>query len=86
MLEAAGLDLDSSTWSMFLTRSGTPKDIVDRISMETKRAVNATEIKARFEQLGIDPFGNTPEEANTFLNSEVAKMSAIIQSKNIKPE
>jgi tripartite-type tricarboxylate transporter receptor subunit TctC len=71
---------------MFLTRSGTPKDIIDRVAMETKRAVNAPEIKTRFEQLGIDPFGNSPEEANTFLNSEVAKMASIIQSKNIKPE
>jgi tripartite-type tricarboxylate transporter receptor subunit TctC len=43
-------------------------------------------MKARFEQLGIDPYGNTPEEANAFLNSEVSKMATIIQSKNIKPE
>jgi tripartite-type tricarboxylate transporter receptor subunit TctC len=86
MLEAAGLDLESSTWSMFLTRSGTPKDIIDRIALETKRAVNTPEMKARFEQLGIDPYGNTPEEASTYLNSEVSKMATIIQSKNIKPE
>jgi tripartite-type tricarboxylate transporter receptor subunit TctC len=86
MLEAAGLDLESSTWSMFLTRSGTPKDIIDRVALETKRAVNSPEMKLRFEQLGIDPYGNTPEQANTFLNSEVSKMAAIIQSKNIKPE
>lgn len=86
MLEAAGLNLESSTWSMFLTRSGTPKEIVERVAMETKRAVNSPEMKARFEQLGIEPYGNSPDEASKFLNSEVTKMSAIIQSKNIKPE
>ncbi len=86
MIEAAGLNLESSTWSMFLTRSGTPKEIVERVAMETKRAVNSPEMKARFEQLGIEPYGNSPDEASKFLNSEVTKMSAIIQSKNIKPE
>jgi tripartite-type tricarboxylate transporter receptor subunit TctC len=71
---------------MFLTRSGTPKDIIDRVAVETKRAVNTPEMKARFEQLGIDPYGNNPEETNLFLNNEVRKMATIIQSKNIKPE
>jgi tripartite-type tricarboxylate transporter receptor subunit TctC len=86
LLEAGGPDLDSSTWAMFLARSGTPKDIINRVALETKRAVNSPDLKARFEQLGLEPFGSSPEESNKFLNAEVSKMASIIQSKNIKPE
>jgi tripartite-type tricarboxylate transporter receptor subunit TctC len=86
LLEAGGPDLDSSTWAMFLARSGTPKDIINRVALETKRAVSSPDLKARFEQLGLEPFGSSPEESNKFLNAEVSKMASIIQSKNIKPE
>jgi tripartite-type tricarboxylate transporter receptor subunit TctC len=71
---------------MFLARSGTPKDIINRVALETKRAVSSPDLKARFEQLGLEPFGSSPEESNKFLNTEVSKMASIIQSKNIKPE
>jgi len=84
--EASGLDLDCATWSMFLTTTGVPKEIINKMAYETKRAVNSPDIQARFEQLGLEPIGSSPEEASKFLKSEVTKMAAIIQSKNIKPE
>jgi len=84
--EASGLDLDCATWSMFLTTTGVPKEIINKMAYETKRAVNSPDIQTRFEQLGLEPIGSSPEEASKFLKSEVAKMAVIIQSKNIKPE
>ena len=86
LLEAGGPDLDAATWSMFLTSAGTPKDIIDKVALETKRAISSADMKARFDQLGLEPFGSSPEETSKFLNAEVAKMASIIQSKNIKPE
>jgi len=86
LIEAGGPDLDASTWSMFLTTTGTPKDIIDKVAFETKRAISSADMKTRFDNLGLEPFGSNPEETNKFLNIEVAKMAAIIQSKNIKPE
>ncbi len=86
LLEAGGPDLDAATWSMFLTSAGTPKDIIDKVAFETKRAIISADMKVRFDQLGLEPFGSSPEETSKFLNAEVAKMASIIQSKNIKPE
>jgi tripartite-type tricarboxylate transporter receptor subunit TctC len=86
LLEAGGPDLDCATWSMFLTTTGVSKEIMNRMAYETKRAVSSPDIQARFEQLGLEPVGSTPEEASKFLKAEVAKMAVIIQSKNIKPE
>jgi tripartite-type tricarboxylate transporter receptor subunit TctC len=59
---------------------------MNRVALETKRAVSSPDIQARFEKLGLEPVGSSPEEASKFLKSEVAKMAVIIQSKNIKPE
>lgn len=84
--EAGGPDIESSTWSMILTTAGTPKEIIQRVALETQKAVNSPDIKARFETLGLEGVGSNPQDTGKFLNDEVVKMARIIKSKNIKPE
>ncbi len=84
--EAGGPDIESSTWSMILTTAGTPKEIVQRVALETQKAVNSPDMKARFDALGLEGVGSNPQETAKFLNDEVIKMAKIIKSKNIKPE
>ena len=71
---------------MILTTAGTPKEIVQRVALETQKAVNSPDIKARFDALGLEGVGSNPTDTAKFLNDEVIKMAKIIKSKNIKPE
>src|SRR6266566_4644253 len=71
--EAGGPPIEGSTWVMFLAPAGTPKDIVNRMAAETAKAVASADNKGRFETIGIEPVGNTPEEAGKFLDDEIAK-------------
>jgi tripartite-type tricarboxylate transporter receptor subunit TctC len=84
--EAGGPALESSTWVMFLAPAGTPREIVQRMSMETGKAVQSAEIKAKFEALGIEPVGNSPEDAARFLDDEIAKWAKVISTAGVKPE
>jgi tripartite-type tricarboxylate transporter receptor subunit TctC len=84
--EAGGPSLESSTWVMFLAPAGTPKDIVHRLSGEVAKAVRSADIKGKFEALGIEPVGNSPEEAAKFLDDEIAKWAKVISTANVKPE
>ena len=84
--EAGGPPIESSTWVLFLAPAGTPKDIVNRLSAEVAKAVNSTEIKSKFEQIGIEPAGNSPEEAARFLDEEIAKWAKVISTAGVKPE
>ena len=84
--EAGGPPLESSTWVLFLAPAGTPRDIVNRISTETARAVGAGDLKTRFESIGIEPVGNTPEQAGKFLDDEIAKWSKVILAAGVKAE
>src|SRR3954462_10149045 len=54
MAEAGGPPLESSTWVLFMAPGGTPKAIVDRLAQETARAINQSDIKDRFSQIGIE--------------------------------
>ena len=84
--EAGGPPIESSTWVLFLAPAGTPRDIVNRMAAETGKAVNSTDIKSKFEQIGIEPVGNTPEEAAKFLDDEIAKWAKVISTAGVKAE
>jgi tripartite-type tricarboxylate transporter receptor subunit TctC len=84
--EAGGPPIESSTWVLFLAPAGTPKDIVNRMADEVAKAVNTTDIKSRFEQIGIEPVGNKPDEAAKFLDDEIAKWAKVISTAGVKAE
>lgn len=84
--EAGGPPIESSTWVMFLAPAGTPRDIVNRISAETVKAVSSAELRNRFDQLGIEAVGNTPEQALKFLDDEIIKWAKVINAAGVKAE
>jgi tripartite-type tricarboxylate transporter receptor subunit TctC len=86
MAEAGGPPLESSTWVLFLAPAGTPRDIVNRLAAETRKAINESDIKERFNQIGIEPVGNSPEQAAQFLADEVAKWAKVITAAGVKAE
>ncbi|TRZ66360.1 MAG: tripartite tricarboxylate transporter substrate binding protein [Rhodocyclaceae bacterium] len=86
MAEAGGPALEASTWVLFLAPAGTPQEIVNRMAAEVAKAVAAGDIKGRFETIGIDPVGNTPEQAGKFLSDEIAKWSKVITAAGVKAE
>jgi tripartite-type tricarboxylate transporter receptor subunit TctC len=86
MAEAGGPPLESSTWVMFMAPGGTPRDLVNRLSAETAKAIHESDIRERFNQIGIEPVGNTPEQARTFLVEEIAKWAKVITTAGVKAE
>jgi tripartite-type tricarboxylate transporter receptor subunit TctC len=84
--EAGGPPIEGSTWVLFLAPAGTPKDVVNRMAAETVKAVTSADIKGRFETIGIEPVGTTPEEAGKFLDDEIAKWAKVISTAGVKAE
>src|SRR6185436_2984530 len=86
MAEAGGPPLESSTWVLFMAPGGTPRAIVERLAKETAKAINESEIKTRFNDIGIIAVGNTPAQAQQFLDAEVAKWAKVINTAGVKAE
>jgi tripartite-type tricarboxylate transporter receptor subunit TctC len=84
--EAGGPALQSSTWVMFLAPAGVPSAIVNRMSAATAKAVASPDIQAKFEALGIEPVGNSHDQAVKFLDDEIAKWAKVITTAGVKAE
>src|SRR6266480_5298112 len=84
--EAGGPPIESSTWVLFLAPAGTPREIVNRLSAETAKAINEPGIKDRFAQIGIEPVGGSPEQAAQFLDAEIAKWAKVINTAGVKAD
>ena len=78
--------MEGSTYVLFLAPAGTPQPIINRIATEVAKIVQAPDLRQRFEQLGIEPVGNTPAEAGKFLEDEVAKWAKVITTAGVKAE
>ena len=86
MTQAGGPALESSTWVLFMAPGATPKPIIDRLAAETAKAINESDIKERFSQIGIVPVGNSPAQAAKFLEDEIAKWAKVINTAGVKAE
>jgi len=86
VVEAGGPAMEGSTWVLFLAPASTPRDIVNRLSQETAKAIRSPELRARFEALGIESVGSTPEQASKFLDDEIVKWAKVIKAADVKPE
>jgi len=79
-----GFDIVTTIW--FVAPGGTPMEIVHRLNREVVRALNDPELRGKLKTLGIDPLGNTPEEAAEFLRQELPRWKALVTEAGIKLE
>ncbi len=86
MTEAGVPGFVSGTWSGIIAPAGTPKEIVDRVAAEAKKALADPELKKKLDDQGIVPMGSTPDEFKTFVTEEIARWKKVATDANIKLE
>lgn len=84
MQEAGVAGYEAGSWFGLLAPANTPKDIVQKLSVETRRILELPDVKERLSGQGAEPAGGTPEEFAAFIRSEQAKWRKVIQQANIK--
>ncbi len=73
-------------WVGYAVPTGTPQAIIERLHKEIVTAVNSSDAKKRFAELGLDAVGNSPAEAAKLVNDEIDRWSAVIKAAGIKPQ
>ena len=77
---------ENTGWFGIVAPTGTPKEIIQKVYQDTKRALESTEMKARFYVLGLAPVGNSPEEMARAMKEETALWARVVRERKIKVE
>jgi len=74
------------SWFGIFAPAGTPRPIVERLSLEIARAAQAPEVRERLVAAGFNVVGNTPAEFDAMVRSEVAKWKRVVEVSGAKAE
>jgi tripartite-type tricarboxylate transporter receptor subunit TctC len=75
---------ETETWFALIAPKATPRDILQRLNAEVRRALGVAELQRRFAELSLSVNPSTPEELDATIKSEVARWNEVIREAGIK--
>jgi tripartite-type tricarboxylate transporter receptor subunit TctC len=72
-------------WFGMFAPTGTPKAIVEKLSVEAKRGLQQPDFVARLEAQGTEIVGSSPEELAKVVKAELATWRKVVASAGLKP-
>lgn len=72
--------LESLAWNGLLAPSGTPAEVIARLSSETMRAMRDQQARDALRNAGFDVVAGTPEEFSRWIRAESTKWAAVIRA------
>ena len=85
MDEAGYPGFDSTAWFALMTTTGTPAPVIDQLHRETVRILALPDVRKRFEELGLEPIGNSPVQFAAAIKAEAPRWARLIKDAGIKP-
>lgn len=82
--EAGVPGYQTTTWYGLLAPANTPAAIVNRLSEEMKKAIEAPDVKSRILNDGAEPRGSSPKQFQTHLAAEMKRAAEIVKRAAIK--
>ena len=73
-------------WFGFMVPVATPRPLIDKIYQDTAKVLQASDIRTRFEQLGMAPVGNAPADFAKAITEESARWAKIIKERKLQVE
>ncbi|HEY7843478.1 MAG TPA: tripartite tricarboxylate transporter substrate binding protein [Bradyrhizobium sp.] len=84
MAESGFPGFEAVPWFGLLAPAGTPKDVLDKMHGETVKALALPQVRKRFDELGLEPVGNTPAEFAAIIQKETPEWAKVIRDAGIK--
>ena len=84
MAESGFPGFEAVPWFGLMAPSGTPKDVLDKLHAETVKTLAMPEVRKKFDELGLEPVGNTPAEFAAVIKKEMPEWAKVIKDAGIK--
>lgn len=84
MAESGFPGFEAVPWFGLLAPSGTPQDVLDKLHDETVKTLAMPEVRKKFDELGLEPVGNTPAQFAAIIKKETPEWARVIKDAGIK--
>lgn len=76
---------DFNVMSIFgvVVPSATPREIVRKLNADFVKVLGLPEVKARLAELALEPVGDTPEQFDAFIRTEIGKWAKVVKAAGI---
>jgi tripartite-type tricarboxylate transporter receptor subunit TctC len=75
---------ENEGWFGLVAPTGTPKEIVQKVYVDTKKALEASDLRGRLFVQGLAPVGNTPEQMAREMKEESALWAKVVKERKIE--
>ena len=73
-------------WVGYMAPAGTPREMLEQLSVEVQKALRSPELRERFIAIGMEPISSTPDGLAAFTRREFARYGEIVIKANIRLE
>lgn len=84
--ESGGPEYVLGSWYGLLAPAGVPRDIIAKLHSEVVKALSDPGIRERYNAVGIEVIGNTPEQFSQNLRDDLARWGEVTRAANIRIE
>lgn len=60
--------------------AATPREVVQKISADINKVLATAEVRQRMADIGLTPVGNTPEQFDAFIRSEIPRWAQVVKA------
>lgn len=78
LAESGIKDAEAIVWFGMAAPAKTPRALIDKLNRESNRVLGLPDVKKRFDELGLEVQGGTPEEFQKFIRNEVERLNRLI--------
>ena len=71
-------------WFGLMAPMGTPRSVIDKVHGDTVKVLASSDIRKRFDDIGMAPVGNRPEEFGKAIKEESARWARIIRERKLE--
>jgi tripartite-type tricarboxylate transporter receptor subunit TctC len=75
---------ENQGWFGIVAPTGTPREIIQKVYRDTKKALEASDLRGRLFVQGLAPVGNTPEQMAKELKEESALWARVVKERKIQ--
>jgi tripartite-type tricarboxylate transporter receptor subunit TctC len=75
---------ENTGWFGIVAPAGTPKEIIQKVYQDTKKALEASDLRGRLYVQGLAPVANSPEEFAKAMKEESALWARVVKERNIQ--